>query len=191
MRNWFYILVSLAFGLGSGVLSAQYAIQQGLATPTVVIGPWQALNEIDISELNPYALAHTSDHGNLKIANFEVLYFTASKDDKERVLSGSCDYVLTGSFPDARWWSLTIYDQQGQLIDNQAERYSFNNTNLSQKKNVSYRINLATNARAGNWIPLKAEKPFVIMLRLYSPGVGSIRDANQIAFPKIERLACS
>lgn len=191
LRSWIYILLSLTVGLGSGIFSAQYAIQRGEAAPQVLFGPWQSVTEININELNPYALAHTSRHGSLKLANFEVLYFTAEKDDKNRALSGSCEYVVKGGLPDARWWSLTVYDRHGKLIDNQAERYSFNNTNISTKSDAKYAIALAANARAGNWIPTKADTPFVLMLRLYSPGVSSIRDAREIAFPKIERLGCS
>ncbi len=191
LRNWIYIISALFFGLGSGILSAQYAIQQNWETPAISIGPWQSFKEIGINEANPYALANTSLHGNLKISDFETLYFIAQKDDNNRFLSGNCEYVLEGNIPDARWWSLTVYDLQGRLIDNLAERHSFNNTNLPLKQDAEYSIALAPNARAGNWIPLKADTPFVIMFRLYSPGISSIRDANEIAFPKVKRLACS
>ncbi len=178
-------------GLGSGVVSGQYAIRQWVATPIVSIGPWQSFKEIDINEVNPYALAHTANHGNLKLANFEVLYFIARKDDKNRALSGNCEYRVKGNAPDARWWSLTVYDQRGILIDNPADRYSFNNTNLWRKKETEYNIAIAPNARAGNWLPVRANEPFMIMLRLYSPAISSIRDANEISFPEIERLGCS
>jgi len=190
VRSWIYIFISLGLGLGLGVFSAQYAIQQGSATPAGFTGPWQSFKEINRNETNPYALAHNSNHGNLKLANFEVLYFTAVKDDENRNLSGNCEYNLKGKVPDARWWSLTIYDRRGMLIENQAERYSFNNTNILLRKDTEYSVVLAANARAGNWIPVKADEPFVVMLRLYSPGVGSIRDINEITFPKIERVNC-
>jgi hypothetical protein len=191
LRSWIYILVSLTLGLSIGVYSAQYAIRQGVATSITSVGPWQSFKETNISELNPYALAHTANHGNLKLANFEVLYFIARTDDKNRALSGRCEYTITGNSPDARWWSLTAYDQRGMLIENQADRYSFNNTNLRMKKDARFRIAVAANARPGNWIPIKADSPFMIMLRLYSPGIGSIRDEKQISFPQIERLDCS
>jgi len=191
LRNWIYIISALFFGLGSGILSAQYAIQQDLGVPVISIGPWQSFKEIGIKEVNPYALANTSLHGSLKVSGFEALYFIAKKDSKNKTLSGSCEYVLEGNKPDARWWSLTIYDVDGRVIDNPAERHSFNNTNLPLKKEAGYSIALAPKARAGNWIPVKADMPFVIMLRLYSPGINSIRDTNEIAFPKIKRLACS
>ncbi len=191
LRSWIYILVSLTIGLGLGVYSAQYAIRQGIATPVTTIGPWQSFKETNINELNPYALAHTANHGNLKLANFEALYFIARKDDQNRALSGNCEYAISGSNPDARWWSLTVYDQRGMLIENQADRYSFNNTNIIMNKDTRFRIAVASNARPENWIPTKADSPFMIMLRLYSPGIGSIRDENKVSFPKIERLDCS
>ncbi len=189
LRSWFYILVSLTLGLGFGIFSAQYAIRQGIATPVTSIGPWQSFKETNINELNPYALAHTSSHGNLKLANFEALYFIARKDEQNRTLSGNCEYAISGNSLDARWWSVTVYDQRGMLIDNPADRYSFNNTNLTWKDR-QYSITLAANARPGNWIPTKADNPFIVMLRLYSPAISSIRDANEISFPRIERLGC-
>jgi len=191
LRSWIYILVSLTIGLGLGIYSAQFAIRQGIATPVITIGPWQSFKETNINELNPYALAHTANHGNLKLANFEALYFIARKDDQNRTLSGNCEYLIAGNSPDARWWSLSVYDQRGMLIENPADRYSFNNTNIGLKKDARYRIAVAANARPGNWIPIKADRAFMIMLRLYSPAIGSIRDQKEISFPKIERLGCS
>lgn len=191
LRNWIYFLFSLALGLGAGAFSAQYAVRQGAAAPAVIIGPWQSYTETGGSELNPYALAYTSIYGSLKLENFEVLYFVAKNDGENTTLSGDCEYVIKGKIPDAKWWSLTVYDQNGLLIDNPAERYSFNGTNVLLKEKKEFTIALAARARAGNWIPIEAGKPFVIMLRLYSPGINSIRDANEISFPEVERLNCS
>lgn len=191
MLNWIYFLISLTLGLGAGIYSAQYGVRQGATTPAVVIGPWQSITEIDDNELNPYALAHMSNYGNLKLGNFEALYFTAKDDDEKKSLSGNCEYTVTGKVPEAKWWSITIYDQDGMLIENQAERYSFNATNMRIKNNAAFNISLAANARPDNWIPIKPDQPFVIVLRLYSPDINSIRDANEISFPRIERLNCS
>ena len=191
LRGWINFLFALSFGLGFGVWSAQFAVQNGSASPSSTNGAWQAIEEISANENNPYVLAHTALHGNLKLSNFEALYFTAGKDDLGRKLAGNCDYVLKGKSPDARWWSLTIYNKAGNLIANQADRYSFNSTNLKIYDGRDYTISLATNARAGNWIPIKADASFVIMLRLYLPNTNSIRDTRQIAFPVIERLRCS
>ena len=191
MPNWIYFLISLTIGLGAGIYSAQYGVRQGAAAPAVVIGPWQSITEIDDNELNPYALAYMSNYGNLKLGNFEALYFIAKNDDEKKSLSGNCEYTLTGKVPEAKWWSITIYDQDGMLIENQAERYSFNATNIRLKNNAAFNIALAANARPDNWIPIKPDQPFVIVLRLYSPDINSIRDANEISFPNIERLNCS
>ncbi len=191
MFNWIYFLISLTIGLSAGIYSAQYGVRQGAAAPAAVIGPWQSITEIDDNELNPYALAHMSNYGNLKLGNFEALYFIAKIDDENKSLSGNCEYAVKGKVPEAKWWSITIYDQDGMLIENQAERYSFNATNIRLKNNAVFNIALAANARPDNWIPTKPDEPFVIVLRLYSPDINSIRDANEISFPGIERLNCS
>ncbi len=191
MLNWIYFLISLTLGLGAGIYSAQYGVRQGAAAPAVVIGPWQSLTETDANELNPYVLAHASHYGNLKLGNFEALYFMAKTDGENVSLSGNCEYRVKGKVPEAKWWSITIYDQNGMLIENQADRYSFNATNIPLKNKAAFNISLAANARPDNWIPIKPDAPFVIVLRLYSPGINSIRDVNEISFPRIERLSCS
>jgi len=191
LLNWIYFLISLTIGLGAGIFSAQFGVRQGAAAPAVVIGPWQSITEIGDDELNPYALAHMSNYGNLKLGNFEALYFIAKIDDENKALSGNCEYAVKGKVPEAKWWSLTIYDQDGMLIENQAERYSFNATNIRLKNNVAFNIALAARARPDNWIPIKSNQPFTIVLRLYSPDINSIRDANEISFPGIERVNCS
>ena len=190
LRNWIYILISLSLGLSFGIFSARYTVQIGLSDPTVVIGPWQSFREIDINEENPYSLAHTTLYGKLKLAKFEALYFIARKDNDNKDLSGNCEYVVTGVAPEARWWSLTVYDQHGGFIDNPAERYSYNNTNLIEKDEAKYSIAVSPNARPGNWIPTREKTPFVVMLRLYSPSINSMNHAEDITFPKIEKVSC-
>lgn len=190
MRSWIYIIVSLSLGLSFGIFSARYSIEKALSKPAVVIGPWHSFREIDINEENPYSLAHTSLYGQLKLTKNEVLYFITRTDNENKNLSGNCEYLVTGVEPKSRWWSLTVYDQNGVLIDNPAERYSYNNTNLLQGKEIGYRITVSPNARPGNWIPTRQNMPFVVMLRLYSPSKNSIRHAETIAFPKIEKVGC-
>lgn len=191
LRNWIYTLLSLIFGLGAGVLSAYYAIYQDFLKPVTVTGSWHTSREIRLDEWNPYAIANTARYGGLKLTSNNALYFIAKKDSENRDLSGSCEYALAGDGLDAKWWSVTVYNTDGSLIENPAERYSFNSTNLLRARSGGFNITIAANARPGNWIPLKQDADFTIVLRLYLPGERSYLATNENGLPKIERGACS
>ena len=42
-----------------------------------------------------------------------------------RPLDGRCIVTLTGTTPPARFWTITLYDLDGRLVPNAADRYGF------------------------------------------------------------------
>jgi hypothetical protein len=73
------------------------------------------------------------------------------------------------------FWSVTLYDEQGYLIANPAERYAVKSgDDLMREPDGSLAIYLSPDdpgpAHHANWLPTPAGQRFELSLRAYWPG---------------------
>jgi hypothetical protein len=96
---------------------------------------------------------------------------------------GSRTYRLTfppGSEPPARYfWSLTMYDSDGYLVDNEADRYSLGPSHppLVRRADGSVVVEIGHDRpsdRTVNWLPAPASGGFRLNLRLYGPRAAAL-----------------
>ena len=107
----------------------------------------------------------------------EAAYWTTTRDGSGRTLSGLYQYVLNfpaGQLPpNDAFWSLTITDVVGYMVNNAINRSSFDDrSNLAKNADGSIDIYLQQEAPKGheqNWLPAPSGK-FKLMLRAYLPG---------------------
>ena len=88
---------------------------------------------------NPYVRAWVAENGLMALNKSEVIYLDAYSDDDANPLVSSCDYIIQGRAPDARWWDITVYDQDGFLIANDQDRYSFSSTDITFEPDGSFK----------------------------------------------------
>ena len=77
-------------------------------------------------DADPYTRAHTARNGLLPVSSTLELTFRAKTDSRGGRLRSSCDYTIVLQDPEPAWWSLAVFDGQGRLIQNGAERHAFN-----------------------------------------------------------------
>jgi hypothetical protein len=108
----------------------------------------------------------------------DAIYMNASIDANRQPLDGSKRYRLTfpaGQTPPVRaFWSITLYDDQGYLIANPAERYAIKSgDDPPREPDGSLAILLSPDdpgpAHRASWLPTPANKPFELSLRAYWP----------------------
>lgn len=107
----------------------------------------------------------------------EAAYWTATKDVDGHGLTGGHNYRLrfgAGELPPTgAFWSLTVTDRVGYMVNNSVGRSSFNDRSpLTRGADGSVEIQLQQQAPlAGeqNWLPTPAGG-FKLMLRAYLPG---------------------
>ena len=191
LQRLFRILIFVLTGLGLGYCSAQTAIVYGIGVTAVRNGPWTAWPAAGSPSADPYTRAHFANTGELPLASFEAIIFRAFDDQAGNPLVANCDYVVEGSPLDVRWWNFTVYSDEAMLIENPADRYSFNSDNVVLKADSSYQIFLSQKAQSGNWIPTGEEDDdFVITLRMFGPGQKVTADLANVPLPKITRGKC-
>src|SRR5258708_18088480 len=114
VRLLFGQLRALILGAGMGLGGAWIGIPQGTAYGGVTIGAWTAWPRVGTPGIDPYARAMIARSGELPIGSGDGVAFYARADDAGRPLDGRCDVALTGITPQARYWTITLYDLEGR-----------------------------------------------------------------------------
>lgn len=180
------LLVALVLGLGS----AWWTLRQGVAAATVRNGAWQTSRETGSPDAGMYIRAQVAVAGLLALSQQEAMYYRAASDDAGNPLVGDCDFLVEGSDPATRWWSLTAYAADHFLIPNPVERYSFSRTTVGRESDGRYRIVVSARPHEGNWLPVAPGAPFDLTLRLYNPEPSLLADLSGAPLPRITRIGC-
>ncbi|GAB4068587.1 DUF1214 domain-containing protein [Ancylobacter sonchi] len=171
MRPLFFIL-TLVIGAVVGLGLTWFATANGNGPGVVRAGAWKAWPKAGTETADPYARAAAARAGELPLELADGLAFVAVTDDRGAPLDGRCDIRLSGTVPQARFWTLTLTDRDGNLIDNAADRHGFTSTEVVWKRDGTADVVLGPRARAGNWLPTGARDRLTLTLRLYDAPVG-------------------
>ena len=108
-----------------------------------------------------------------------------------RLLDGRCDVVLAGVTPAARFWTLTLYNADGELVANSINRYGFTSQEIVRHADGSFEIVVAPRANPGNWLPTGGVERYVLVLRLYDTAVGvSTKAGREVPMPAVNTRSC-
>ncbi len=183
----FALAVAALFGLGL----TQFALTRGTAFGSITIGAWTAWPRTGTSDIDPYARAAIARTGELPIGSGDGVAFFSASDDKGKSLDGRCTTTIAGTTPAARFWTVTLYDLDGRLVPNPAERYGYTSQELARRADGTFEIAISARARAGNWLPTGGIDRYVVVLRLYDTPVGvATRTAKDAPMPAVTQ-ACS
>ena len=191
MRQIFISLIALAIATGVGLGLTWTTSTRGLSFDVLKIGPWTAWPKTGTADIDPYARASVARSGELPIGSGDGVAFIARNDDKGRLLDGRCDVTVSGITPAARFWTLTLYDPQGQLVSNSLQRFGFTSQEIVRGADGGFEIRIAARSRAGNWLPTGGIDRYLLMLRLYDTPVGvSTRSQKDAPMPTITTVGC-
>jgi hypothetical protein len=126
-----------------------------------------------------YALRARTAFHNLGTALVEdELALRAIADSEGAALDGTKRYILRipkeAAPPVNGFWSVTVYDARNLFFDNPLERYRLGDRDAI-KHNADGSVDLYLGAvtpgpeRESNWLPIPAQGPFSVVLRLYWP----------------------
>lgn len=180
-------LVGTFTGLGLTWLSSTGNTPFG----SIQIGAWTTWPRNGTADIDPYSRASFARSGELPVERADGIAFEASKDNTGQRLDGSCETRIAGRLPSARFWTLTVYDGRGRLIENAAGRYGFNSTEVVWGDEGTFEILLAPRARSGNWLPTGNNDRISLVLRLYDAPVGlASRSGEAVELPAIAQVKC-
>lgn len=193
MKNFFSFLVFAGLSLFLGLSSAHYLIDDGFALVVNRIGPWKTWINAGSLNADPYTRAHIARSGQLPITSASGLTYFATTDSDGGSLSSDCDYEIIARPLAAIWWTVAVYDEDGNLIPNKAARHAFSSQNLTILPDGTQRIALASAARPGHWLPSGDAGDLILVLRIIRPLVLDRQDGASVSIqnlPLIRRVSC-
>lgn len=183
----FALAVAAAVGLGGTYL----AVTRGAAFGGLTIGAWTAWPKAGTADADPYARASIARAGLLPLALGDGVAFVARDDDSGKFLDGRCDVAVAGITPAARFWTLTLYNADGDLAANSINRYGFSSQEIVRQADGSFEIVIAPRAQPGNWLPTGGIERYMLVLRLYDTPVGvSTRAGREVPMPAVTTRRC-
>ena len=147
--GWLFILI-VTFVIGSGF--AIYKVHTWKNDSQQNIGGWSTIGkDKDVNNNDLLSIAQIAVYATYPLTKKEVIYLNTNKDKDGNLLTTENDYVIEGKKLDARYWSITAYDQDGFLIKNKDNRYSFNNENTSyEADSLSFKLTLSSKEKSKN-----------------------------------------
>jgi hypothetical protein len=152
---------------------------------------WQGDPRLGSPAADPWRRAQLAAFGLLALNKSESIYFTRSNDEFGKPMDPSCIYRIEGTELPARWWSITLYDEDGYLARNDDNASSIDGSRISADASGRWSALIGPGRRdAADWLSSRATKRFNLTLRFYNPSPEAVADFDSIQLPKIERMAC-
>ena len=99
--------------------------------------------------------------------------------------------MLSGITPAARFWTLTLYNSEGDLVANSVHRYGFTSEEIVRHADGTFNIVVAPRANPGNWLPTGGIERYVLAMRFYDTSVGvSTKEGREIPMPAVKTRSC-
>lgn len=191
MRTIINVAIVLLIGLTLGGLSANFALQRTHGIGAVNTGPWSAWPFVGGAEVDPYTIAKATADGTIPLGAAEGLAFEAISDQDGKRLNRNCSYEVAGETSSARLWTLSAYNNDGELIvrDNILVSAIFSR-NMVRFPDSSFVVKISRSPKSSNWLPLVGEGTFKLVLRLYDTPITSNSGVIDPQMPRITLLGC-
>jgi hypothetical protein len=185
------LIYVIALGAGLGLASARYAVAERPWFGRAQIGAWTTWPKSGARDIDPYMRAYLARGAHLPLGAGEGLELIAEKDDTGRSLDARCRYVVSGTTPPARGWSIRAVNPASRPFQLAVERESFTDAEIVRSERGGMRIVAAATPEAGNWLPLPADGRFELRLRLYDTPIAShAGELRPDTLPRITRVDC-
>jgi hypothetical protein len=185
------VVYAFAVALGLGVPSAYWAVKAEYPVGSQRIGPWTTWPGVGSNQPDPYARAIMARRAEIPLALGEGLALTATMDSGGQALDTACAYRIGATTPQARLWTLTVYDATGRLRISDLVRAGITSAEVLREADGRFSVTLAPSARPGNWLKTPDGGRFSVVLRLYDTSVAaSAANLDAKALPAIDRLDC-
>jgi len=186
------VTVFAALALGGGLGTAWYMIEAGSRLSTRSFGPWVTWTAAGRPDADPYTRAHIYRNGLLPLSTTLELTFRAKTDSSGARLTSTCDYAVTIDDIAPAWWNLAVFDGQGKLVPNAAERHAFNSASILREPDGRAAVTVARDARPGNWLPSGRSGRIVLVLTVQDAGMAAAvyDNGSPQPLPEIKRMSC-
>ena len=191
IRTVLLTLATLAIAIGGGAASVWYALEAQEGVGAVTIGSWTAYPTMGAPDADPYSKARAARQGLLALGRAEGLAFLATHDATGASLSRRCSYLIEGSTPPARFWTLYVADRSLRMLPlARLRKPALQSLAILRNPDNSFVIAVGPEATPGNWLSTGGEGPMVFVLTLYDTPVSGSIGVEDVELPQVLRTGC-
>ncbi len=188
LRMILTVIAGVALGLGATF----FTVERGLGFGAVRTGAWTGWPKTGARDADPYARAVLARSGELPLGIAEGLTFVAKGERQGSLFDPRCIYRVSDPLPQARYWTLTATKPDGRLIGNPAKRYGFTSSEILRAADGSFEIAVAAQVQPGNWLPVGAGEPYLLVLHLFDTAMSATTSQlDRAGMPRITKGACA
>lgn len=181
---------AVAVGLGS----AWWVLKKApWMSTTVSVGAWKANMRAGSPDADMYTRASIALNALLALGRDETMYFIAAQDSDGKPLRSQCTYLIEGTPPQARWWSITAYADDLFLFDAPNRHYSLNGSTAVLNAQGQFVMTTGPAPQGDTfWLPTPGNRGVLLTLRLYNPEPGLQAAPASLVPPTIRSVgACT
>lgn len=186
--------LALVIALGGGSWLTYQSVTGVERFGGLQVGLWIAFPDFGTPNADPYAKARIARNGSLPLGAAEGVRFFAEKDSNGRDLIFGCDYIIEGSSPIARLWTLYASSNDEVPLSSEDDWPSvLNSRQIVRFGTNAITIRIGPSARPGNWLAVKSTRPgtYHLVLSLYDTPVATNAGLVDMKFPDIRREGCN
>lgn len=188
------VLVLYAFAVAAalGLSSAHWMTKGDYPFGSARIGAWTVWPRAGSRDADPYTRAVNARTGTIPLGVGEGLVLRATADESGRPLDVRCAYRIGATTPQARFWTLTLYDEDGRPAVTPLGRSGFGSAEVLRDAGGGFAIVMSREPAAGNWLMMPQSGAVSLLLRLYdSPASVGSAALDARVLPRIERGECA
>jgi hypothetical protein len=191
LRTILLTLLMLAVAIGGGAVSVWLALDARSGIGAVSLGGWTAAPDIDAADADPYSRARASRDGRLPLGRAEGLALIATRDSAGDPLLRQCAYMVEGSIPSARLWTLHAADPTSAAVPSGTRHANFlTSWGVIYLADGSLAIAIGRPAAPGNWLATSGSGPMSLVLTLYDTPLSGEAGLADIVMPQVLRTGC-
>ena len=191
LKSSFLTALMLIIALAGGAGSVWLALERDFGFGAITIGEWTAFPQHGTPDADPYSRARFSRLADLALGRGEGLVFTARHDSEGRQLTAECRYMIHGSMPPARFWTLFARDASHRVIQIEGGRQpALHSLALLRGPDNRVTTTVSRHAAPGNWLAIDGSGPFTLVLTLYDTAITSSARIAEVELPEISREGC-
>lgn len=186
------VVYTLVVAGALGLSSAHWMTKGDYPFGSARIGAWTVWPRSGSRDADPYTRAVNARTGTIPLGVGEGLLLRATADDLGRALDARCAYRIGATTPQARFWTLTLYDEAGRPVETPLGRSGFTSAELLRDADGGFAIALSREVASGNWLMMPGSGAVSLLLRLYdSPASVGSAALDARVLPRIERRECA
>jgi hypothetical protein len=174
---------ALAGAVVLGVGSAYFGMANLGNRPIAENTSWTVRSGNPNDSALPYVLGHYLASGQLP-PPLAVQDYHRDRDEEGATLTGSCVVEITGSVPEARWWTLSAVNGSGVSPE---DRNTLTAGNAILEADDTLVVRISTSPQPGNWIKPPSNGTYAIALAVHE---AIEADRAQLKLPRVQRIGC-